>query len=265
MLFRSVKDAVPYFRCRACRFTFARPAENPNRKEILDDFEPAYLQYLQPDKADIVNFQALYRWMADFGPLDKRGLIDLGCGSGKLVRFLRSRQVEAVGLEPCNALYNHFLKEEPCFFHGELGQDSEATTRTYDVVTAFDVLEHVEDPVFFLERSSRLLNKSGLLFLSTPDLGSMAAKCLGRRWHFFCPYHLVYFDRETLTKLASRLGLEMVHFSRRGRYRSVGYTLRYLFEFLLRRKAPSLINKFDNMVVPVNLRDTMYCCLRKAS
>src|SRR5205085_2662662 len=140
---------------------------------------------------------------------------------------------------------------------------NQATSRVYDVVTAFDVLEHVEEPVDFMAGLSRLLKPNGLLFLSTPDLDSLTARLLGRHWHFFCPYHLVYFSRQTATTLAQRFGLECLHCSRRGRYRSVGYTLRYFFEFFLRRRAPGILSSFDDWFLPINLGDTMYCCLRK--
>jgi uncharacterized metal-binding protein (TIGR02443 family) len=53
------KRGIPYRRCRSCDFRFATPAVNANLSNRLDQYEQAYLQYLGPDPANLVNFEAL--------------------------------------------------------------------------------------------------------------------------------------------------------------------------------------------------------------
>jgi SAM-dependent methyltransferase len=256
-----VKDGIPYYRCRSCQVSFAKPPHNPNLTNNIEDFEEAYLRYFGPDAADDANFTALTAWMGRFGSLSGRSLLDVGCGSGKLVRYLRQQGVQAWGLEPSTALYRHFLADETFFVNGAV--DSFAPTQTFDIVTAFDVVEHVEEPMAFLEGIGALLSANGLLFLSTPDEDSGAARLLGRHWHFYCPYHLSYFSRRTLPQAAATLGFQLVDFSRRGRWRSLGYMCQYLCEFLLRVRPPGWLRHLHQVHVPINLFDTMYLCFRK--
>jgi 2-polyprenyl-3-methyl-5-hydroxy-6-metoxy-1,4-benzoquinol methylase len=256
------KAGAPFYRCLACDFRFARPPSNPNFENRLEDFEAAYLHYLRPEPVDAVNFAALWRWMERFGRLNGGALLDVGCGSGKLVRFLRGRGVEAYGLEPCRALFDHFLSGEPWFAHGTAA-DAAVPRERYEVVTAFDVLEHVDRPAELLGQLAARLSPGGRLYLSTPDVGSLAARMLGRRWHFYGRYHLSYFSPRIVTALAARYGLVRTHCSWRGRHRSLGYALRYLLEFVAGRAAPPWLAPLDRVTLPINLFDTMYLCFRK--
>src|SRR6202166_1082233 len=82
-----VKEEVPYYSCPGCEFCYAKPVGNPNFPEDLEGFESAYLQYLDADSADEKNHAYLCSWMARYGNLKGRTLLDVGCGSGKLVRY----------------------------------------------------------------------------------------------------------------------------------------------------------------------------------
>jgi SAM-dependent methyltransferase len=197
-----------------------------------------------------------------FGSLQSARLLDVGAGSGKLVRYLIGRGVLARGLEPAHPIFDRFLKGDPAFTCAMLRDYRSADGRPMDVVTAFDVLEHVADPASFLGDISAQLKPGGLLFISTPDVGSLAARLFGRRWHFFSPYHLSFFSKRTLVAAAGARGFSLVDFRRRGRLRSVGYMVRYAAEFIGGGRAPEWARRFDDWYLPVNLFDTMYACLR---
>ena len=63
----------------------------------------------------------------------------------------------------------------------------------YDLITMIDVIEHVTDPVGLLKEAVSLLNSEGALVVATPDISSLAARVLGRRWWHFRPAHVGYF------------------------------------------------------------------------
>ena len=140
------KGQTPYWECADCGFRFATPPTNPNFVTAIGDYEAAYLQYLGPDESDEANLSSLCDWMQRITPLEGRRLLDIGAGSGKLVRFLRARRVEAHGIEPSRALFDRFLATEEAFTCAMLDRYRSAAAAPFDIVTAFDVIEHVPDP-----------------------------------------------------------------------------------------------------------------------
>jgi len=259
-LFR--KRGVDCWRCGRCTFRFATPDVNPNLSQTLSGYEEAYLQYLADDPGDAVNFKSLCRWMEDFATLESKRLLDVGAGSGKLVRFLRGRGVDASGIEPSRALFDRFLKNDPAFACGTL-DDVEAPGRQYDIITAFDVIEHVADPVGFLRGIEKRLAAGGVCFVSTPDVESLVARAFGRRWHFYYPYHLSYLGPRTIANAAAPSGLQVIDSRHRGRLRSTAYMIRYGAEMILGIRAPRWARWFENRYLPVNLFDTMYVVIRR--
>jgi 2-polyprenyl-3-methyl-5-hydroxy-6-metoxy-1,4-benzoquinol methylase len=261
LLFR--KQQTAYRGCADCRFRFATPTVNPNLAQTLDQYEDAYLQYLAPDASDAANLGSLCQWMERFAPLGGSRLLDIGAGSGKLVRFLRARGVDAQGIEPSRALFDCFLSAETAFTCAMLDDLRSPAGGPFDVVTAFDVIEHVADPVRFLGDLSALLAPGGLFLGSTPDVGSLVARTFGRRWHFYYPYHLSYFAPRTLARAAEPHGLRLLDCRHRGRVRSVGYMVRYAAEFIGNATPPAWARRFDDWYVAVNLYDTMYFAFRR--
>ena len=257
------KGQTPYWECSECGFRFATPETNPNLGGAIGDYEAAYLQYLGPDPGDEVNLSSLCEWMQGIVPLEGKRLLDIGAGSGKLVRFLRGRGMDAHGVEPSRALFDRFLGTEAAFTCAMLDDYRSTGVAAFDIVTAFDVIEHVPDPVAFLGDVAALLKPGGVFFASTPDVGSLPAKTFGRRWHFYYPYHLSYFALGTLARAAGPRGLQIVDCRHRGRLRSVGYMIRYVAEFIAGATPPGWARWFDRRYVPINLFDTMYVAFER--
>ena len=256
-----VKQRTPYWRCTSCSFRFATPEVNPNLANAIDDYPTAYMQYLGPNPTDRQNFDALYAWMTSIAPFEGARLLDVGAGSGKLVRDLRRLGVDARGIEPSPALFDRFLAGDEAFAHATL----EDVHGTFDAVTTFDVIEHVADPNRFAEAIAERLAPGGTWFLSTPDVESLTARAFGRRWHFYYPYHLSYFGPRTLDRLAARHGFRRTHLTHPGRLRSIGYMVRYVSEYIGDGTAPPWASRFDNWRLPTNLFDTMQVALRRPS
>jgi 2-polyprenyl-3-methyl-5-hydroxy-6-metoxy-1,4-benzoquinol methylase len=257
------KDGVNYRDCRSCGFRYSSPQVNPNLYTAIDDYTEAYLQYLAPEPADKTNFDALREWIDRQTPLRGKRVLDVGAGGGKFVRYLRASGVDVVGLEPSRVLFDRFLAGDPAFTCELLDQYSQSAGTQFDVITAFDVIEHVVSPSEFLGHVASLLKPGGLFVVSTPDVASVAARIFGRRWHFYYPFHLSFFSQRTLARAAERHGLTLVEVTHRGRRRSIGYMIRYAAEYILGRPAPQWASRFDSWYLPTNLFDVMHLCFRR--
>jgi SAM-dependent methyltransferase len=94
---------------------------------------------------------------------------------------------------------------------------------TIDLLTLWDVIEHTPDPQAVLRRAHELLTPNGVLTMSYPDYGSLAARLLGSRWPFLLTVHLYYFTRATMTALLRRTGFEPVGYTPHLQTLELGY------------------------------------------
>jgi SAM-dependent methyltransferase len=259
-----VKESIPYHRCGACGFVFSSPARNANLAESMADYEPAYRVYLESAGEDAANFERVRRWIERHRPLAGARVLDVGAGSGKWVRWLRARGADAIGIEPSPAAYDAFLAGDPAFARADLTEFAAAGgPGRFDVITAFDVLEHVEDAGAALRDAARLLSPGGFLFVSTLDVATWPARLLGRHWHFYNRYHLSYWSHRTLVDTARRHDLANVSSLLLLRWHSAGYLLRYLADFVLRARAPRVPAGLDRWLIPIWVPDGIQVGFRK--
>ena len=262
---RFSKDGVAYYLCRHCELTFGLAPGNANLDPVsVHEFEPARMDYLRETTDDRDNLSKLVQRVEAVQKIGAGSVLDVGCGSGKLVRFLRERGIEAYGVEPSGAIFEHFLSGQPDFYHGLLEDVRPRLPRNrFDVIFGCDVIEHVLYPQTLVSQAAELLVDDGRLVITTPNTGSALARLLGRHWHHYNRYHFSLFTRKSLLGLATEHGFCEVEYAALGRTRRVGYALRYLNDFVLGTLRLPVPDLFDRVVVPINLYDTMYVCFRR--
>lgn len=196
-------------------------------------------------------------------------LLDIGCASGVFLAKALDAGWQVSGIEPSESLFREAAERI-----GSRGivlpvilEKADFGGRLFDVITLWDVLEHVVDPMNFLARCRQILKPDGFLFLNVPDLDSLEARLLGRRWPLLLPEHLNYFNRSSLRLCARKCGFQVVRFGRRRSHFSVQYVLYRLAQHhipltkkLLSGVAQSVIGR---AVVPVSLGET-YAILRSS-
>ena len=137
-------------------------------------------------------------------------LLDVGCAAGFFLTEARAHyEVQGVELSTWSSAYARDRLHLPVFT-GTL-QDAHLPADHFDVVTLWDVIEHVPEPVPVLAAAARVLKPGGRLVLSTGDWGSAYAQARGADWHLMTPpWHLTMFSRASLQAAAERAGLRVV-------------------------------------------------------
>jgi SAM-dependent methyltransferase len=131
----------------------------------------------------------------------KGRILDVGSASGLFLMEAANAGWEVFGVEPSEQLCAAARENLSGRGQIECATLENSTLRPpFDVVTLWDVLEHVPDSVQFLTACRGLLNRGGYLFLNVPDLDSREAKILGSRWPLLLPEHLNYFNRPSLLR-----------------------------------------------------------------
>lgn len=187
-------------------------------------------------------------------------LLDVGAGSGMLVEEALSLGFEAEGIEPSRWLQERAAGRGLAVHLGTL--PSPAVRPPYDVVTLIDVIEHVSDPMELLRQAAGHLAPEGLAAVVTPDVGSLAARLLGRRWWHFRVAHIGYFSRATLQRALRAAGFELLGISRPAWYFGADYLLERVSAYLpggLRLPVPGLARR---ITVPLNLGDSLLALCR---
>ena len=157
--------------------------------------------------------------------LPERGrLIDVGSGRGFFLDEARRRGWEAQGVEVAGWAVT-FAREKLGLpiTQGSFRELFTLSQGSVDVVTSFDVIEHVVSPHDFLKAAAGVLKPGGLLVLTTPWFDSLLARAMGRRWYCIFPAHLHYFTRRSLTKALAAGGFRLVRVRRHTRYLGAGY------------------------------------------
>jgi SAM-dependent methyltransferase len=90
-------------------------------------------------------------------------------------------------------------------FAGRL-EDAHFPDASFDLVHASHLIEHLNDPAFFLDEVARVLSPGGLLVLTTPNSDGLQARLLGRRWRSAIYDHLYLFSLRTLRALLEAKG-----------------------------------------------------------
>jgi SAM-dependent methyltransferase len=103
--------------------------------------------------------------------------------------------------------------------------DMNLKSESLDLVSLWDVLEHTPDPKSTLEECHRVLKPGGVLLVNYPDINSLVAQLMGRRWVFLLSVHLYYFTNRTLSRMLKELGFRPLEVKRHWQSLELGYIL----------------------------------------
>ncbi len=99
---------------------------------------------------------------------------------------------------------------------------------SFDVVTLWDVVEHLLDPVGDVRRLALALKPGGVFALSTHDISCLAARVLGPRYPFLMPMHVTHFTPRTIGRLFAAAGLHLTRVEPHIRWLRVAYLVKKL-------------------------------------
>jgi 2-polyprenyl-3-methyl-5-hydroxy-6-metoxy-1,4-benzoquinol methylase len=150
-------------------------------------------------------------------------LLDVGCATGVFAAVAAASGWTVTGVEASNWAIARARRRCPgaTFVEGML-EDVSLPSAAFDVVTLWDVLEHVRSPAETLSRARQWLAPGGWLFLNLPNAGDIVSRTLGKRWVLLLREHLWYFDPNTMGALLGKCGFELIY----TRPNSVTFSLR---------------------------------------
>lgn len=233
-------------RCIDCGLLRLDP--RPDRETITRYYPDGYKPFADTLPSPAARRNRLHNWSVEYG-LRRRvrmvtrfqpegELLDVGCGTGLFLDAARRRGRWRVrGIEPNAdaAVFGNHQRDLP-IQQGTLA-DSDLNENSFDVITMWDVLEHLHNPAAALEKVARLLRRRGVLIVRVPHLESIDARIFGRYWAGLdAPRHLYVFPRGVLTDMMRQAHLQPVEWQCWGGYHIFALSV----QFSLRSRAREL-------------------------
>lgn len=135
-------------------------------------------------------------------------LLDIGCAMGVLLEKAKEMGLKAMGVDISNDAVAFCRKKG-------LDVSQKWPKKSFDIITAFQIIEHERDPLGFMKRIYKLLKKGGLVVLATPDEGGVWRKIMGRRWVGFThPEHVVLLNFSSMKFLLEKTGFREIDIRR---------------------------------------------------
>jgi 2-polyprenyl-3-methyl-5-hydroxy-6-metoxy-1,4-benzoquinol methylase len=273
--FRTQFEEPPYAvrRCSNCGLGWVSP--RLDRDDLAEIYKSdQYWRSPSPkaqgytDDADeqlyLATFRNRLRFVLKDGPGGGRAL-DVGCAAGFCMVGMRELGFETHGLEISEVIGSHareYFGFGDAVYIGTL-ESSPYRANHFDLITMWDVVEHVPDPIALLRKARELLKPDGLLVIETQDIDSRFARTLGPRWHHYKhEEHIYHFTPATVRTLLAQAGFQTERLTHRlgGKYVSMSFiaeraarvhpaVTRVLMPLTRLRRARVYLNFMDEMII----------------
>ena len=139
-------------------------------------------------------------------------VVDIGCACGYFVEVALEHGFDAYGIEFSSvAIASASEQVRARIIQQDINQLDTKQCRSFDLVTAFDVLEHTLEPIKFLVNARSLLKSRGLLVVTTPDVNHFLRRVMRSGWPMLQPFqHTVLFSGRSLRAALERAGYKEI-------------------------------------------------------
>ena len=245
---------LPIYRCLECKFEFC--PENIDLNSMYKNMED--VSYVETSKSRSIQAKKIAKYSDKFLKENSK-LLDVGCGSGLLVKAFNDLNHESYGLEPSNFLSNEGIKNNLKIYQGTLEDFS--FSNEFSFISLIDVIEHVQNPVELLNLVQEALNKDGYLLVITPRRDSFFRFLLGFKWWHYRIAHVGYFSKANLIKILKNSGFDIVDYKYATWFLPLDYILNRFLKYF-----PFINFRFNfskEISLPINLLDSSMVLAKK--
>lgn len=187
--------------------------------QLANYYRPGYVCHTPESSDGDAKFQ---KQILSLGPKKRVDLVqqyknygswlDVGCGIGLILQAAKQRGLwELFGLEPVESIANNTNESLSIPIFPETFESFSAVDGTFDIISMWDVLEHLAEPFTAIEKVGKLLKTNGIYIFSTPNLKSLDRKIFEEFWiGYDLPRHLHLFPDNLLRSALKKEGLTVI-------------------------------------------------------
>ena len=246
------KKGYNYLECQNTGTLIVNP--RPSRTDLFNFYKDSksndfwYNNFFLPKLKQRINFtiKPKVNYLTNnFKSYHNKRIIDIGCGSGDFLVNLKKRwkKSKLFGLEPSETMSKKFKDNDIKIFNNVI--EKFKVNKKFDVVTCFELFEHVHDPHIFIKSLNNILSRGGLIYLSTLNIDGFDIKYLRENSNsIYPPYHLNFFSIKAMKKLLSLNGFNKIKIITPGKldFDIVNKNLTYIKDPVF-KKILSILNK----------------------
>ena len=196
-----------HVKCRNCHLIYVNPIEKTSK--INADYSK-----MGNTDAPIIRQPRLTATESQVRLIKRYGngthLLDIGCGEGFFLFNASKAGYTTKGVELSQHAATYAREEFGLDVEGKPFEKMHLPEDYFDVVTMWQVLEHLPYPMATLKEIHRILKPGGLLATSTPDIEGIMARILRRKWWNLRRLHINQFTAKTLADILTRAGFKNV-------------------------------------------------------
>lgn len=199
-------------KCMACGLGITSPF--PTKEELTKSnieiyaVEKRVQTYLSRQRY----FERRYKiYIKNIQTIKKNGsLLDIGCNIGLFLNVAHQAGFTVFGVEFNKGCADYGRKYFNLDIYSDYLEALAFPDKSFDVITLFDVLEHIPDMHGFMSEVRRVLKRDGLLVLQSPNIDSAMANLTKSKWSWLTPPdHLYHFTPETMIRFLSFHGFSI--------------------------------------------------------
>ena len=210
-------ETVCLLECKKCYFAWQYPRKRTQVQSIkhfkkeYEKAEGARSKYYDPKlKKTIAELQ--FNYISNL--VDKSGrLLEIGAGSGKFAQIANKNGWSVTAIEPAFEYNTQRNRSEDIeYIKGTI--DDLKTDVKYNIITLWDVIEHVDEPTQLIKKAGDFLKEGGWLVIETGNYNSTQRIQAGLKHWIFQLDHRWYFSPDILIKLLESLGYSTIKVSK---------------------------------------------------
>mgnify|MGYP003912628777 CR=1 FL=1 len=135
---------------------------------------------------------------------------DIGCATGRLLEHVKRLGFHVEGVELCPESAEYGMKKRGVKINVGTLEEINFFNNTFSIIHFSHLIEHVTDPIGFLQEVKRILKPGGKVIVTTPNIAGFQAWLFGDKWRSAIRDHLFLFSRKTLASLLKMLGFRIL-------------------------------------------------------
>jgi len=228
-------------------------------KKIYEDFHEKTLIQKKLIKANNFTYRHILYFINKYA-VNKKNVVDIGCGAGTLCFYIANKEIEVLGVDVSSKAIKTCQESSKSMGLDKLAKfkvadfPNKSINRKFDLVVFTEVIEHLHDDKLALEKIFTMLNKGGIVIITTPSLNAPLYR-LGYANNFDKKVgHLRRYTVKSLSLLCKEAGLKIIETEKvEGILRNflflnpyAGKSIRFIKYFI-----SDFVTLIDNLLIPV--------------